>query len=72
MALGIIFLLFIVIILAMSLPAVNQYYVKFVHKIGYWSIGLIALIYILLDLWMLSIRYKDTSYWITIILINLT
>ena len=65
MALWIIGILAILVIVATCLPVTTKYYSRYLVKLRYWNILIIFLIYVLFDVWFLTI-------WWIFILINIS
>ena len=54
------------------LPITQRYFHKYIEEIGYWSLLIIAIIYVLFDIWLiLRISYKTSNFWLTFSSINI-
>lgn len=72
MALWIIGILAIVLMIVACLPITQRYFHKYIEKIGYWSLLIIFIIYLLIDIWyLLKISDRSGNFWLAFILVNI-
>ncbi|MDY5445416.1 MAG: hypothetical protein SPG14_08680 [Lactobacillus amylovorus] len=72
MALISIAVLALIVMIITCLPVTQRYFYKYLGKIGYWSLLIIFIIYLLIDIWLWLRRpYKTADFWLTFISINI-
>ena len=72
MALISIAVLALIVMIITCLPVTQRYFYKHLGKIGYWSLLIIFIIYLLIDIWLWLRRpYKTADFWLTFSSINI-